>query len=30
MNQKLRSSQTDKLAEAFLAMKTKDEMYSLF
>lgn len=30
MNQKLRTPQTDKLAEAFLAMKTKEEMYSLF
>lgn len=30
MNQKLRSPQTDKLAEAFLSLKTKDEMYSFF
>ena len=30
MNQKLRTPQTDKLAEAFLAMQTKEEMYSFF
>ena len=30
MNQKLHSPQTDKLVEAFLSMKTKEEMYSFF
>ena len=30
MNDKLRCSQTDKLAEAFLSLKTKEEIYSFF
>ena len=30
MNDKLRNESTDHLAEAFLSIKTKDEMYAIF